>query len=342
MEKIKFNKYSYGFLYNILENVIKRKISKNSFFRPILPSFFPTLRCNLQCSYCNVIKRKCDELSTAETCKIIEKIRPGVAAISVTGGEPLIKSNIIEIMEKCNQLKFAPVFLNTSALLLHKKDKVLNYVDYLIISLDTLDQDKFDEILGVEGAAFKIIKNIQKYAQYQQKNLFRIIINPVITNYNIQDIYDIIKFCEENNVMVSPVPEHGEIHPNSGLNNNEEYHKLMIDIIEMKLQGKNHIILSEIYLRQILKFEKHNCFPTLVPRIYPDGSVFYPCSRMSIYGNLLDYPNLKLMLKEAHRKEGFPACSFNSKECFMSCYLEPTNIIEYPLETIKEQLRNIH
>ena len=339
----KFKKVSSGLVFNVLINAVKRKFSAKAFFRPILPSLFITLRCNLKCSYCGVIKKRVKELSLKDTFHLLEKIRPHNAALSITGGEPLVRTDIPDILKKIKELKFAPVFLNTNASLLHEKEDILKYIDYLIISLDSMNENKWDKILGVEGASKTIIGNIKTYSKAQKKYGFKMIINPVITPETIPDIYEVMAFCREHDLLVSPVPEDQWTAINTGLIDNPGYYKLIEDIIAMKKGGNKNIIVSDVFLVQIMKFEKHNCFPTLVPRIYPDGSVFYPCTPIEkIYGNLLDYPNLNKMLVEAYRKEKLPECVFNTKKCFMSCFMEPANMIEHPFSLIKQQLQRIH
>ncbi len=338
----RFKKVSPGLVFNVLINAIKRKFSANAFFRPILPSLFITLRCNLKCSYCGMIKKRVKELSTKDTLRLLEKIRPHNAALSITGGEPLVRTDITDILKKIKELRFAPVFFNTNASLLHKKEDILKYVDYLIISLDSLNENKWDKILGVRGAARTIIGNITTYLKAQERYGFKMIINPVITPETIPDIYEVLDFCRGHDLLVSPVPEDQWTAINTGLINNPEYYRLIENITAMKKKGSKNIILSDIFLDQIMKFERHNCFPTLVPRIYPDGSVFYPCTPIEkIYGNLLDYPDLNKMLVEAYRKEKLPECVFNTKKCFMSCFMEPANMIEHPFSLIKQQLRHI-
>jgi MoaA/NifB/PqqE/SkfB family radical SAM enzyme len=285
-----FRRTSPGFIKNILINNLNRKLSKKSFFRPILPSFFATLRCNLKCTYCGLVKSQVEELSTGQTYELLEKIRPGCQALSITGGEPLVRS----------------------------------------------------DILGVKGAAKIIIGNIEKYVKKQKEFGFRIVINPVITSENIVDIYEVMEFCTKNDVYVSPVPEDDWTRTNRNLIDNPKYYKLINDIIEMKKEGHKNIAVTNVFLNQILNFSEHNCLPTLVPRIYPDGSVFYPCTPLeNKYGKLQDHKNLIVMLKEAFRNQGNPDCTFNTKKCFMSCFMEPTNMIEKTCTLMLEQIRNI-
>jgi len=272
---------------------------------------------------------------------LLEKIRPKNPALNITGGEPLIRADIVDILKKAKELKFAPIVLNTNAMLLHKKEDCLKYVDYVIISLDSMNEKKWDTILRVKGASRIIIDNIKRYSKLQEKYGFRMTINSVITPSSIRDMYGVIAFCNKYKLPISPVPQDYDTVPNPELIKNHEYYKLLRRIIAIKKKS-SIIVASDIFLNQILTFSKHNCFPSLVPRIFPDGSVFYPCRPLNkVCGNLLDYPTLHDMLKEAHKTEGLPSCSFNSKKCFMSCYMEFVNGIENPFSIFKEHFKNI-
>lgn len=330
----RFHRTSFGHISNFMINIAKRRFTKDRFFRSLLTSLYVTLRCNLRCNYCNYHKLNQKELDTKSMLRLLEKIRPKNPSLNITGGEPLVRDDIIEILKKARELKFAPIVLNTNALLLHKKEECLRYVDYVIVSLDSLNEDKWDKILGVNGASKIIINNIRKYSKLQKKYGFRMTINSVITPSSIKDIYDVIEFCNKLRLPMGPVPQDNGMVPEQNLTNNPGYKKLLNDIIEMKKKGYS-IAISDIFLRQIRDFPGHNCFPTLVPRIFPDGSVFYPCNPLhKIYGNLLDYPDLDTMLREAYKKEGLPACSINSKKCFMSCYMEFVNVVEHPFSAL--------
>ena len=338
----RFRKISVGLMTSILYNMMLHKMARDRFLKPLLPSFFVTTRCNLRCSYCRVIKVPVKELSTADTFRILEKIRPGNQALSITGGEPTVRKDIVPILRMVRKLNFKPIFFNTNALTLHRMEPILDLVDYLIISLDSLDQPKWDGILGVKNASSTIIGNIVKYAGYQKARGFRMIINPVITAYNIEDIYGIIDFCKQIGVLVSPVPEDDWKKPEANLVHNPHYHKLIHDLLEFKSNGGKHIVVTSQFLRQVSHFTRHNCLPTLVPRVYPDGSVFYPCTPLEkVYGNLLDYPSLNTLLKEAFHKEGLPGCALSSEMCFMSCFMEPANMIANPLNMLAEQMKSI-
>jgi len=107
-----------------------------------------TDRCNLRCTYCMPhdfaawLPSK-DLLSTDELIEIIEvAVSQGIDEIRLTGGEPMLRPDIVEIVARISSIKNAPkLSMTTNGLVLAKLAKPL--VDAglrrINISLDTLD-----------------------------------------------------------------------------------------------------------------------------------------------------------------------------------------------------------
>ena len=115
-----------------------------------------TDRCNLRCIYCMPEKGIRDIVSHNEILSledIYELIKSfvelGIDKIRFTGGEPLVRKNIIELISKTSKLEgIKDISLTTNGQLLKGmakdlKEAGLNRVN---ISLDTLDPEKFAEI----------------------------------------------------------------------------------------------------------------------------------------------------------------------------------------------------
>ena len=73
-----------------------------AFFRPHSPycaHFFVTERCNNKCSYCGVWRNPMPELDYQAQTKIIKAISDlGVSCLSITGGEPLLRRDIYDLL----------------------------------------------------------------------------------------------------------------------------------------------------------------------------------------------------------------------------------------------------
>ena len=114
-----------------------------------------TDRCNLRCTYCMPhdfaawLPSK-DLLSTDELIEIIEvAVSQGIDEIRLTGGEPMLRPDIVEIVARISSIKNAPkLSMTTNGLVLAKLAKPL--VDAglrrINISLDTLDREVFKKM----------------------------------------------------------------------------------------------------------------------------------------------------------------------------------------------------
>ncbi len=114
-----------------------------------------TDRCNLRCVYClpeNGVQWQAREnqLSAEEIARVTASMsQVGVKRIRLTGGEPLVRTDILEIVARLASIPgIEEVSLTTNAMLLEKlarplADAGLKRVN---ISLDTLDADKFKRI----------------------------------------------------------------------------------------------------------------------------------------------------------------------------------------------------
>ena len=111
-----------------------------------------TDRCNLRCTYCMPNDFAAwlpseHQLTTDELVRVIEiAVSEGINEVRLTGGEPLLRPDIVEIVSRINATTDAPTLtMTTNALTLEKVAKPL--VDAgltrINISLDTLDRDRF-------------------------------------------------------------------------------------------------------------------------------------------------------------------------------------------------------
>src|SRR3972149_5549340 len=114
-----------------------------------------TDRCNLRCVYCMPKEglqwqARADQLSVDEIVRVVETAaRGGVKRVRLTGGEPLVHPQIVEIVRHIASIPhIEEVSLTTNAMLLERlaqplADAGLKRVN---ISLDSLDANKFKRI----------------------------------------------------------------------------------------------------------------------------------------------------------------------------------------------------
>ena len=163
-----------------------------------------TDRCDLRCVYC--MKEKMtflprDEILTLEEIERLcdNFIEMGVKKIRLTGGEPLIRKNIIKLIEKLNLKKnntdLKEVTLTTNGTLLAKyaKDLKKNGINRINVSLDTINPKKYKTITRF-GNLDKVIDGIIE----AKKNDISIKINTVaIKNFNEDELVELIEWANK-------------------------------------------------------------------------------------------------------------------------------------------------
>ncbi len=117
-----------------------------------------TDRCNLRCRYCmpenGICKKSCSDMMTEE--EMIQAVEAaaslGITKVRITGGEPLIKKNVLSICKKIAETKgIEEVCVTTNGVLLKEMAGQLKDagVDRVNISLDTLDSTKYKHMTRI-------------------------------------------------------------------------------------------------------------------------------------------------------------------------------------------------
>lgn len=115
--------------------------------RPVVVAWRLTNRCNLHCRYCALPSMASEELSAAEIGAAMELLKSrGTEVIGFTGGEPLLRDDIGEILDKAAELDFTHS-VNSNGVLVREKLDALRHIDMLRISLDG-PEDVHDAVRG--------------------------------------------------------------------------------------------------------------------------------------------------------------------------------------------------
>ncbi len=181
-----------------------------------------TDRCDLRCTYCmaedvTFLPRQ-EVLSIEEIIKLTNIFNElGVKKFRLTGGEPLVRKNIVSIIEHLNNLKnqgrILEHTLTTNGTNLSNYASILkkNGVERINVSLDSLNTESFRKITKW-GDLRKVLNGIEVAKQEGIK----IKINTVLTqNFNDQEIFDILDWCKKNHFDISlieimPIGDIGE------------------------------------------------------------------------------------------------------------------------------------
>lgn len=167
-----------------------------------------TDRCNLRCSYCMpengvTLLDKNQLLKFEEIIRIIKIFSGiGIKKVRLTGGEPLLRDNILDLIKEIDGIRaIKNISITTNGVLLGKYISGLYNagVKKLNISLDSLNPDKFSKITR-GGNIKKVILGIDKAIEM---NFDSVKINVVLTNLIDElDIIDFIKLMIEKPVSI--------------------------------------------------------------------------------------------------------------------------------------------
>lgn len=142
-----------------------------------------TDRCNLRCRYCmpdGVKWLPMGEILTFEEIELIcrEAVKLGITRFKITGGEPLVRRNCTELIRRIKSIPgVQQVTLTTNGVMLGEfLDELADAgLDAVNISLDTLDEERYEEITG-----FRELKSVMSAIESAVQKGFRVKINAVL------------------------------------------------------------------------------------------------------------------------------------------------------------------
>ncbi|HOI40550.1 MAG TPA: GTP 3',8-cyclase MoaA [Methanobacterium sp.] len=181
------------------------ELKTDNFNRPIISLRISiTNRCNINCFYCHhdgIIPQKY-EMNSPEIeriCLIAKNI--GIKKIRLSGGEPLIREDIIDIVRRISEIGFQDVSLTTNGILLEKyalplKNVGLNRVN---VSFDTLNPQTY-QFITKSNYIDQVKRGIKKAVEV---GLYPVKVNMVLMKgLNHDEIWDMFHFCKENGVIL--------------------------------------------------------------------------------------------------------------------------------------------
>ena len=164
--------------------------------------------CNLRCIYCMPedgidFKSKDEILSKSEVFKLVQiTSEMGVSKVRFTGGEPLLRKDIIDIIKYTKSIStIDSVHLTTNGILLSSFLNPLETIglDGINISIDTLNKKKY-KIISRRDSLNQVIEPLKKA---MANNILKIKINVVaMRNFNDDELGDFIELTKENNITV--------------------------------------------------------------------------------------------------------------------------------------------
>jgi len=348
--------------YSEFYNTLTRIYGKASAFMPFgfaLPPIRITIEityaCNLHCRMCyqrdERNQRRGRELTEKEIKKIIDQMLPKTL-ITLTGGEPLVRKDALEIIEYAGRKHYVNVITNGTLIDERVAQRLVSAnLTLMGVSIDGFDKTH-DKIRGVKGAFKKAIagiKLIQREKKKQKKKFPLIDIKTTILPENSDQLYQIYRLARDLKAdyltlsvlrgdasLISPPilktvrpSDHGAIPIVDEVFDVDLLEKQLKKILSEKSsvqlrfypQGlERH--LKNYYRRKVTPQSYFPCyFPWISLFLSPYGDVF-PCLTLSV-GNLKEQSLYKIWNGERFRQfrlklkktKVFPVC----QSCCNSC-----------------------
>ena len=153
-------------MFRALKGLIKSQLM--TYPLPVAMTFAVTYRCTCNCVHCSAgrhLRKDDKELSTEEAKKVIDDAQKlGVTIIAFTGGEPLLRKDIFELIAHVDTRKAMPImFTNGQFLTEENVDKLAKAGLYsLFLSIDDPDPKIHNELRGMPGLFEMAIKGLKR------------------------------------------------------------------------------------------------------------------------------------------------------------------------------------
>lgn len=251
---------------------------------PFLAELDVTYRCNCRCQMCQRWQDGRDgELTLAEYQKLARVFnRMGVYQLSIAGGEPLLREDIIPIIETFSGQGMS-VNLCTNGILLEDHSEALcrSGVTCITVSVDGATADCHEGIRGAPGSYARIVRGIQSIVYHAPGDRPVVRTRMTISNRNLQEIR---LYYEKWNSIVDDVLVQPVHHAENPCYVGPEEESFLIDpdrlagCLDGTPLGRNGYMRQLIEsLRQTGQYPRHRCYAgVLMTRIDPWGDV-YPC-----------------------------------------------------------------
>ncbi len=160
-----------------------------------------TRGCNLKCVHCyndSGSRKADDELSTQEAKEVLDDLaRFGVPSVLFSGGEPLTRKDLFELIDYAGQLGLRTVISTNGTLINSDTAATLKKhgISYVGISLDGIGEVN-DRFRGVEGAFERAVEGIRHCRDADVRVGLRL----TLTKRNVQELDGLFDFLEQEGV----------------------------------------------------------------------------------------------------------------------------------------------
>jgi len=286
--------------------------------------FFITTKCPLRCEHCfynSELNKGTNELNLEEIDKIAKNL-PDLELLQLSGGEPFMRKDLVEILEVFFKKGVKKVIIPTNGyftkdtLEKFKRIKEKNFNVQIMISLDGFKElhnkirkrDCFDNALKTFDELKKLGANVG--------------FNPALSKLNYENYIDLLKFIRKRTNIIDPilVRENPKIMLSA-----EEWKKIKPYVEKLTLddltpfQKKRKKMLNEVYYNILKNGDlPFKCLAgEIIAVLEPDGQV-RGCEIRKKLGNVRDNNyNINKILKTDNKPN-------KCRDCIHPCFIGPS------------------
>jgi len=334
-------------MFRAMKNVLRGRILRHA--RPIAMTFAITYNCQCNCIHCSAGKHHREnvpELTTDEAKKLIDESQDlGISILAFTGGEPLLRKDIFELISYVDKKKTAPIlFTNGQFLTQENVDKLADAGLYcLYVSIDNPNSEDHDNLRGMPGLFEEAINGIRRM---KEKGVFVGISSYATRSNTNKEMYKKIHSLAQelglHNVMLFDGVPTGNLLKDTSevltMEQREEIRKYSSYIAENQvippLSSQSWQNSIESYLAGI------GCLAAYIQYYVSAYGEVTPCDFTPIsFGNVRDVPLKKIWKKMIHH----PAYKHRSTFCrmqnerFRHFYIDPIpddSILPYTIDNL--------
>ncbi|MCI8455426.1 MAG: radical SAM protein [Lachnospiraceae bacterium] len=284
----------------VILNILQKK--------PILTIFDVTKLCNQRCPMCNIWKNTSVDMNLREIEERAKELHHfGIGYVFLQGGEPLIRKDILQIVDIFLKYGIRPTIITNGILLTPQLAKEIAKRECnLAISIDSLEKEKYTVLRGVNTLE-RVINNIEALDFLQGKHRGNWSITTTVTKMTtLADVKRLRKFAYRHGFMYAIRPY---IHVNGTAGKKDErlvyaYKDVLEIFYYMLARSKKENFLAYLIYQEHISYIQGRPMPECDALNYSflmkENGRLAPC---------IEFSNIEVTLKEFRRqKKQHKAC----------------------------------
>ena len=302
--------------------------------RPFIVNHLVTVRCNLACPFCYVSGPEQQEfnrqnypqkaeLTTSEARRFYQQlVQEGFRLAVIVGGEPLLRTDLDELLRVLQHKLWSTVF--TNGYLLPQRHELIRRANNLFVSLDAPDE-QHDELRALPGTFQRALAGIDAVRKHHPA--VAVTLNMTVTEHNVSRVSEMLSFAQDLDVPIAFQPPSydgqfalGDRPREASANSTPSVtpvSEAFVRIREAARRGQR-VIGSGAFMQHVIdNRRRYPChYPTYVlGPVLSNGDV-QGCVDSTVIGNLRESTVAEITASRGFRtnKEGGPGCPHGCRD----------------------------